>query len=429
MSKNQDDQANPRNVENLRDLSPTIALERSAQISLSPLFHFDEVRPSLAERLRTPFHFPAPVGPLDAFHGTFSGKGFNLIFRPNSTATPTPLPGPAAGPDDNILELNLTEETLAFTQGTLGNVPNRGFGGQPDLFLNGVPYVQTVNDVTQGTPVGIHFEPGIWLQVPASKIPQDGASIVRMASVPHGTTINLQGSSKTIAGPPNIPPVDPTPFFTTGGGPLRFPSQNAADGQTFRIPQDLGPFIASGTITQALLDDPNTFLRNAIAGQNIVRTVIIEVASAPENPVVLPIPPQGGGNANIAFLTANADVPDKQAGAPPKVFAGAKSTFWIETIEHKIVLPAFKLGQPPLVLPTLPDPVRGIPGLSVLLHPPFPIPKPITITVHSTQIQYSQVVLLNFAPLSWPHVSVATLHPTTPIVPPVAIWEAIHRAK
>jgi hypothetical protein len=429
MSKDRDDQTTLLNVEHLRDLSPTIAIQRGAQIELSPSFHFDEVRPNPAERLRIPFHFPAPVGPLDAFRGTFSGKGFNLIFRPNSSVTPTPLPGPAAGPDDNILELNLTEETLSFTQGTLGNVPNRGFAGQRDLFLNGVPYVQTVNDVTQGTPVGIHFEPGIWLQVPASDIPQDGVSIVRMASIPHGTTINLQGSSQTINGPPNIPPVDPTPFFTAGGNPFRFPSQTAADPQTFRIPQDLGPFIAAGTITQALLDDPNTFLRNAIAGQNIVRTIIIEVASAPENPAVLPIPQQGGGNANIAFLTANADVPDKQPGATPKMFAGAKSTFWIETIEHKIVLPAFELGQPPLVIPTPPDPVRGIPGHSFLLHPPFPIPKPITITVHSTQIQYSQVVLLNFAPLSWPHVSVATVHPTKPIVPPISIWEKIHATK
>src|SRR4051794_21226296 len=128
---------NPRIEELLR---PTIALQRGASIDLPRAFHWDEVRPTPAERLRVPFHFPAPVGPLDAFRGTFSGRGFNLIFRPNSTATPTPLPGPATGINDNILELNLTEETLSFTQGTLGNIPNRGFGSQGDLFLNGVPY-------------------------------------------------------------------------------------------------------------------------------------------------------------------------------------------------------------------------------------------------------------------------------------------------
>lgn len=426
MTDNRDEQQrlldNPRIQELLR---PTIALQRAAHIELSPAFHWDEVRSNPAERLRVPFHFPAPVGPLDAFRGTFSGRGFNLIFRPNSTATPTSLPAPANGINDNILELNLTEETLSFTQGTLGNIPNRGFGGQGDLFLNGVPYVQTVNDVTQGTPVGIHFEPGVWLQVPASTNPQDGVSVVRMASIPHGTTINLQGSSTSTAGAPTIPPLDPTPFSLGGGAPFRFPSQTASDPHTFRIPQDLGPFIASGQITQALLDDPNSFLRNAIAHQNIVQTTTIEVASAPEVPPALTIPPQGGGTANIAFLTANADVPSRQPGASPKVFAGAKSTFWIETIEHKIVIPIFREGQPPLVVPTPPDPVAGIPAQSFVLHPPFPIPRPVTITVHSTQIQYSQVVLLNFGPLSWPHVSVATLHPTVPTVPPAAIWDAV----
>src|SRR5690348_3494458 len=47
-----------------------------------------------------------PLGPLAAFVGTWTGNGFNTIFRPNSPQTPTPLPVPAGG--DNILELNLT---------------------------------------------------------------------------------------------------------------------------------------------------------------------------------------------------------------------------------------------------------------------------------------------------------------------------------
>jgi len=34
------------------------------------------------------------------------------------------------------------------------------------------------------------------------------------------------------------------------------------------------------------------------------------------------------------------------------------------------------------------------------------------------QIQYSQTVFLNFGPLTWPHVSVATLIPADPIVVP-----------
>src|SRR3954451_485734 len=88
---------------------------------------------------------PAPsLGPLAAFVGNFHGSGFNTIFRPNSTQTPTRLPnGPAVG--DNVLQLNLTSETLSFSS-SLGSVPNRGMV-QGDAFLNGVPYLQSINDV------------------------------------------------------------------------------------------------------------------------------------------------------------------------------------------------------------------------------------------------------------------------------------------
>jgi hypothetical protein len=95
------------------------------------------------------------LGPLVNFRGTFVGGGLNTIFRPQSTATPTPLPVPAPG--DNVLELNLTSETLSFSK-SLGSVPNRG-EVQGDIFLNGVPYLQTINDITiPSQPVGIHFE-------------------------------------------------------------------------------------------------------------------------------------------------------------------------------------------------------------------------------------------------------------------------------
>ncbi|HEY0938060.1 MAG TPA: hypothetical protein VGD91_30495, partial [Trebonia sp.] len=61
-----------------------------------------------------------PLGALAAFTGTFRGKGFNTIFRPESTQTPTKLPVQVI--DDNLLELNLTEETLSFSP-QLGSVP------------------------------------------------------------------------------------------------------------------------------------------------------------------------------------------------------------------------------------------------------------------------------------------------------------------
>jgi hypothetical protein len=81
---------------------------------------------------------PAPadiapaLGPLKAF----TGRGFNTIFRSQSSATPTELPTPQ--PDsDNILELNLTIESLSF-QDPLGAVPNRG-EVEGDIFLNRRP--------------------------------------------------------------------------------------------------------------------------------------------------------------------------------------------------------------------------------------------------------------------------------------------------
>src|ERR1700722_8253864 len=165
-----------------------------ASISLPIDFLFGELRAD--HRQPAPPTPPPPLGPLSAFVGDFVGNGFNTIFRPDSTATPTPLPNPVPPPPpprDNILELNLTSETLSFSK-SLGSVPNRGTGTQPDAFLNGVPYVQSINDITiHGESVAIHFEPGIWIHVPQTVIPTLGETVTRMASIPHGTTIEAQG--------------------------------------------------------------------------------------------------------------------------------------------------------------------------------------------------------------------------------------------
>jgi hypothetical protein len=122
---------------------------------------------------------PPTLGALASFAGTFTGNGFNTIFRPQNSTTPTPLPVPVPG-SDNILELNLTSETLSFQPG-LGSVPNRGTL-QGDIFLNGVPYVQSINDVTNpGQSTGIHFEPGIWLIVPKTTASRRSRSLFAMA--------------------------------------------------------------------------------------------------------------------------------------------------------------------------------------------------------------------------------------------------------
>lgn len=86
---------------------------------------------------------PPPLGVLSAFNGNFSGTGISLIFRPNNsgpkaTTFKKPISPPApAPPSENVLEINLTTETLNFGA-ALGSVPNRGLGSQADAFLNGV---------------------------------------------------------------------------------------------------------------------------------------------------------------------------------------------------------------------------------------------------------------------------------------------------
>ena len=262
------------------------------------------------------------LGPLAAFTGTFKGHGFNTIFRPDSAATPTQLPVPVSPPPplDNVLELNLTLETLSFSP-SLGSIPNRGSGNQPDAFLNGVPYLQTIQDVTiPSQPVGIHFEPGIWLAVPPTTNPAEGATVARMASIPHGTTVEAQGTSFTIAGPPDIGSVDITPTRLNVPPPnkITFPSQTAADEKTLRIPQNLAPFIAAGTITPDMLTDPNTLLRNHIKSQNITSTTVILISSDPASPLF------GGGTDNIAFLMGDPTNTNPNAQA-----ARMDAQFWI----------------------------------------------------------------------------------------------------
>ena len=350
------------------------------------------------------------LGPLTAFAGTFRGSGFNTIFRPDQ-GSPTPLPIPATG--DNLLELNLTRETLSFSP-ALGNVPNRG-EVQPDAFLNGVPYLQVIQDVTDPSqPVGIHFEPGLWMCMPKTtdpNVPQ--RTVFRMASIPHGTTIEAQGTFSTISGPPVIGPRETTPF-NIGSPPSKvpFPSQKASDKKTARIPQDLTSFIAAGTITQAMMDDPNTLLRNHIASQTITSTTVIQVATEAVAPLF------GGGTDNIAFLLG-----DSASNNPNANAVKMDAVFWIETVEFSIDVPIFTPGQPPLIIPADTG-AAGQPVPQFLVNPPIPITAPRTITVAATQIQYSQRVLLNFATLSWPHISVATLVPASPIPVPDSAFSA-----
>jgi hypothetical protein len=394
-----------------------------ANISLPAGFLFGEVPPRPIEpgiEEVAPI-VPPSLGPLTAFVGTWKGSGFNTIFRPDNAKTPTPLPTPV--PDsDNVLELNITSETLSFSP-SLGSVPNRGSNPQGDIFLNGIPYLQVINDVTNpGRTVGIHVEPGLWMNVPPTDSPVEGPTLARMGSIPHGTTIEAQGFSLVVDGPPIINSVDITPFTTVAPGnttkPIKFPSQTATNQGTARIPQDLTPFIKAGTITQDMLDNPNLILSNIVKAQKIISTIAIFISTNPAG-LKNPSPPNplfGGGTDNIAFLLGK-DNDEPLPSLPNAQALLMSAVFWIETVEQTITVPVFNPGDGTILINGAP-PVPGQPFPVFSVTPPVAIPAERQIKVTSTQIQYSQIVILNFAGLSWPHVSVATLVPADPVVVP-----------
>jgi hypothetical protein len=285
---------------------------------------------------------PDPLGPLAQLPGTWTGHGFNTIWRPHHPANP----------QDRFLELNRTDETLVFTK-VNGPIPNRGLR-MPDINLFGITYMQQIAESGSGT--GLHIEPGIWVHVPATTNPNEPDSVVRMASIPHGTTILAQGTTQFLTGgPPHIPDnnIIPFPIGTPPPANSDFPSgEQSFPELNLSIPT---PFRhVSQNVTQAIEQNPNSVLQAALQGQTIKNRTFIRITSK-HTPI------SGGGTANMAFLAAS---------SPPGGNANAvevDATFWIET-------------------------VAGPPG------------QPDTL-----QLQYTQLVNLNFNGLTWPHVTVATL--------------------
>ena len=285
-----------------------------------------------------PAPVPAPadaLGLLAGLQGKWVGTGFNAIWRTNALTSG----------QDRFLELNSTSEILEFDQ-IPGGIPNRGLL-QPDISMGGLRYLQQITDVNlPASNNGLHIEPGVWLNIPSTTNPAVSASIARLGSIPHGTTILAQGLASVATGAPSIPAINLNPFsIGNPPGASPFPEQNLATTTAFRTPA-----AQLAGITQAMVDDPNSVLVAALAGQTIVSTVTLHESSTD-------LPVEGGGTLNTAFLVGGAAGPNANA-------ALVTATFWLET-------------------------VQGTPDVQ--------------------QLQYSQTVLLNFNGLSWPHVTVATL--------------------
>jgi hypothetical protein len=327
------------------------------------------------------------LGFLAELSGTWEGEGFNLIARPDKQGG-SPL----------FLELNQTFETLSFIP-IASSIPNRG-NEVDDIELFGLTYLQKVSDrVTKGA---LHIEPGIWIHVP-SQDTGTTQSVARMANIPHGNSLLAQGTAIKLDpftdnpfDPDAVSAVNTAPFAV--GAPMPVPgtlsgfapydlSNLTPAAINFRTPAGDSPATALpttilGVPMQDVILDPTKLLTAALSGQVIESMVVITVSTVPslqqEQPQPPPpapsVPPKtinfnggGGGVENIPFLQTNADA--------ATVFA----TFWIEKIKG----------------PT--------PDASVV------------------QLQYVQTVFLNFpviksaappVPLTWPHVSVATLRKT-----------------
>lgn len=303
-----------------------------------------------------------PLGPLTNLPGpgdtpgTWVGHGFNAIWRPHRLTTG----------HDRFLELNLTDDKIVFTR-INGDIPNRGLD-MPDINMHGVTYMQQINEA--GNPAaGLHIEPGIWAVVPQTSNPVEPQTVVRMASIPHGTVINAQGVFQVIAGgPQNIPNNNILPFFFGQTAPTNAQFDQIA--QTFTelelsIPTQFRqePAGISQADLQNIVKNPNSVLQKALhdslQGTSMKSRTFLHVSTT--NSVIK----GGGGTANTAFLTAS-------TSGPPNHVGNARATqmqaiFWIETI-------------------------AGTGG-----HP------------DKLQLQYTQLVMLDFFGIHWPHVTVGTL--------------------
>jgi hypothetical protein len=336
--------------------------------------------------------------------GSWQGTGFNAIWRPDNTQPPQ------NSQIRRFLELNLTNDSIQF-EAIPGVVPNRGVANQPDINLFGLHYLQRVSDAdkppfsTAGQ--ALHIEPGLFMSVPASMVnpiappggPQVPASIVRLASIPHGVSLLMQGPTPSAVpkpGGPNIPaifPIPELPAFQPAAGSLGLGIQPTdipplgGDGKEHIVPevnvaadivgsQSNGPYPPD---FQGFINDPNSILRDAIAHQTILGTITIELSTAAVTNSIGNIPFLGLPNAAQAQNPVN----------PNAFVSSARATFWIEWVRIDGPHPG---NKPPVLPGGGANPIQPFPGQPTFL-----------------QLQYSQLSILIFNGVLWPHINVGTL--------------------
>jgi hypothetical protein len=291
-------------------------------------------------------------------------------------------------------------------------------------------------------------------------------TIVRMGSIPHGVTVLMQGpdpGTKPTLGPPNIPALSPftefppppfpahpplypglSPIPFPGPYPIAFPGAPVQPPPTPPGPnppavgiqpivtgpavsptppylqhvipeinialdtlapgsQSTGPFPPS---FQGFINDPNSVLRDAIAGQDILGFIAINLTT--DSVSVDGFPTLGVGSlyetvSNIPFLGAANRTPPNPLPAQPAAVAtetnpvpnafvySASATFWIEWVrwEH--------------------GPRHHDPQYEREEYREIRMIEPFWPERTYLQLQYSQLVILIFNNILWPHVTVATM--------------------
>jgi hypothetical protein len=223
------------------------------------------------------------LGRLVDLPGTWMGSGYNQMFLPDKHDN-----------QDFRPKFDATHETLTFAP-VGAPIPNRGTA-QDDIEFLGLHYQQRISDAIENT--ALHFEVGMWLNVPSTTAPAVPATIVRQAVIPHGDAMLAVGSGTSVAGPPQIAAVSPTPTRPAGG----------AFGTNY-----FDPFLNAPLPTGIPADarkNPNMLLTQAISKQTIAKTDILTVSTVPD-----------GGILNIPFVVTNGNATRLDA------------TFWIETVD------------------------------------------------------------------------------------------------
>jgi hypothetical protein len=255
------------------------------------------------------------LGLLAELEGRWHGSGFNLMFLPDFDKNP-----PSTGPQFFRTLMNATDELLEVLP-IGGAVPNRGSEvtgnpseGQDDINIYGLRYLQQVSDAN--THEALHIEPGFWLNVPGSTIPQQGQTIVRQGSIPHGTSILLQGTAfMSPTGKPVFEELDIT-ALVQAVPPAQLPGLGYLDPFLTTAPPP--PFTAQ----PAVKNNPNIVLQEALAPHlpDVQKTTVLQVSSTPV-----------GGIVNIPFLQNSVN----NNAATTLVSA----TFWVEHVVPQLGLP------------------------------------------------------------------------------------------